>query len=161
MKIVKKLLAVVLASALALTLLTGCGGGGGGSSIKVNGQTLTMNKSRVEDFENGFTATMETLGYTNLTYSAELTDLIEKAVKEEAKQYDAESYVATAWKIYEGDPNWGELVQEVTGKLKELADKNSVDYSGQTYGYLVVTNEDTGAHELIVMATGEKTQAVV
>ena len=161
MKIMKKLMALALASALALTLLTGCGGGGGGGSIKVNGQTLTINKSRVDDFENGFTAKMETLGYGNLTYSADLTDLIEEAVKEEAKQYDAESYVATAWKIYEGDPNWGEIVQEVTGKLKELADKNSVDYSGQSYGYLVVTNQDTGKHELIVMVTSQKTQAVV
>lgn len=47
MKIMKKLMALALASALALTLLTGCGGGGGGGSIKVNGQTVTINKSRV------------------------------------------------------------------------------------------------------------------
>ena len=85
MKIMKKLMALALASALALTLLTGCGGGGGGGSIKVNGQTVTINKSRVQDFENGFTAKMETLGYKRLTYSAELTDELEKDVKQAAK----------------------------------------------------------------------------
>lgn len=161
MKIMKKLMALALASALALTLLTGCGGGGGGGSIKVNGQTVTINKSRFQDFENGFTAKMETLGYKRLTYSAELTDELEKDVKQAAKQYNDDSYIALAWRIYEGDPNWGEIVQDVTGKLKEVADKNRVDYSDRSYGYLVITNEDTGAHELMVVISNEETRAVV
>ena len=161
MKIMKKLMALALASALALTLLTGCGGGGGGGSIKVNGQTVTINKSRVQDFENGFTAKMETLGYKRLTYSAELTDELEKDVKQAAKQYNDDSYIALAWRIYEGDQNWGEIVQDVTGKLKEVADKNRVDYSDRNYGYLVITNEDTGAHELMVVISNEETRAVV
>lgn len=97
MKIMKKLMALALASALALTLLTGCGGGGGGGSIKVNGQTMTINKSRVQDFENGFTAKMETLGYKRLTYSAELTDELEKDVKQAAKQYNIMMTAILLW----------------------------------------------------------------
>lgn len=104
---------------------------------------------------------METLGYKRLTYSAELTDELEKDVKQAAKQYNDDSYIALAWRIYEGDPNWGEIVQDVTGKLKEVADKNRVDYSDRSYGYLVITNEDTGAHELMVVISNEETRAVV
>lgn len=39
MKVVKKLMALVLASALALTLLTGCGGGGGGGNSGISEST--------------------------------------------------------------------------------------------------------------------------
>ena len=45
MKAVKKLLALVLASALALTLLTGCGGGGGGNGgISESSKNTIANK---------------------------------------------------------------------------------------------------------------------
>jgi hypothetical protein len=45
MKVVKKLMALVLASALALTLLTGCGGGGGGTSgISESTKNTIVNK---------------------------------------------------------------------------------------------------------------------
>ena len=65
MKMMKKLMALVLASALALTLLTGCGGGGGGgnSSVTINGQTVTINKAKVGDFEKAFENKMAGKGY--------------------------------------------------------------------------------------------------
>ena len=52
MKVVKKLMALVLASALALTLLTGCGGGGGGGgSVSINGTTVTIGGTNNADTE--------------------------------------------------------------------------------------------------------------
>lgn len=48
MKVVKKLMALVLASALALTLLTGCGGGGGGGGAisDGNGGMITFSSTQ-------------------------------------------------------------------------------------------------------------------
>lgn len=46
MKMMKKLMALVLASALALTLLTGCGGGGGGSISDGQGGTITIGSAQ-------------------------------------------------------------------------------------------------------------------
>ena len=96
MKIMKKLMALALASALALTLLTGCGGGGGGgsSSVTINGQTLTLNKSRVEMFEKAFEEQMDNVGFENATYSEEITNLLEKAIKEGAKNQTAQQTAA-------------------------------------------------------------------
>lgn len=60
MKMMKKLMALVLASALALTLLTGCGGGGGGKTVIVvpGGADISG------DISNGGTAGGGTTGGT-------------------------------------------------------------------------------------------------
>ena len=94
MKVVKKLLALVLASALALTLLTGCGGGGS-NSVTINGQTVTINKARVSDFEKAFENKMAGNLYPGVTYSAEMTNLLEKALKEGAKKNSAATQATT------------------------------------------------------------------
>lgn len=113
MKIMKKLMALVLASALALTLLTGCGGGGGstvvvvpggdsgtggsgtvelpdlsGKSYTVNGRTVTIgsaNNANTE-FSQLFMATFSYGANVKLSYSTEKGRKSQKFIDESIKQ---------------------------------------------------------------------------
>ena len=72
MKVVKKLMALVLASALALTLLTGCSGGGGsGGSVSINGTTVTIGGTNNADteFSKTFINALSTGAGIHVTYS--------------------------------------------------------------------------------------------
>lgn len=171
MKIMKKLMALALASALALTLLTGCGGGGGGGSIKVNGQTLTLNKSRVEMFEKAFEEQMDNVGFENATYSEEITNLLEKAIKEGAKnqtaQQTAANYVVLSGASFLTAPNWKDATvadsaaKTVVNGIVKKATEDNVDFSNQAYGYIQVKDPKSGVVEIAVMMGGmQKTKAV-
>jgi len=168
MKAVKKLMALVLASALALTLLTGCGGGGGGSSntVTVNGQTLTLNKATVSDFEKAFEKKMAQNGYENVTYSTEMTELLEKALKEGAKQNSAAAqvttnYVGMSGAAYLGEPNWADIADTVVAGYIKLAVDDNVDFDGQSYGYIRVTEPKSGVTEIVVLIGGNQKATVV
>lgn len=168
MKVVKKLMALVLASALALTLLTGCGGGGGGgnSSVTINGQTMTINKARVGDFEKAFENKMAGNGYADVTYSAEMTNLLEKALKEGAKQNSAATQVATNYvgmsgAVYFGEPNWADVADTVVAGYIQLAVSDNVDFAGQSYGYIRVTEPKSGVTEIVVLIGGNQKSTVV
>lgn len=167
MKVVKKLMALVLASALALTLLTGCGGGGGGnSSVTINGQTMTINKARVGDFEKAFENKMAGNGYADVTYSAEMTNLLEKALKEGAKQNSAATQVATNYvgmsgAVYFEEPNWADVADTVVAGYIQLAVSDNVDFAGQSYGYIRVTKPKSGVTEIVVLIGGNQKSTVV
>lgn len=51
MKMAKKLLAMVLASAMALCVLTGCGGGGGSSAVSMDALAKALNETGAAKFE--------------------------------------------------------------------------------------------------------------
>lgn len=167
MKMMKKLMALVLASALALTLLTGCGGGGGGnSSVTINGQTMTINKAEVGDFEKAFENKMAGNGYADVTYSAEMTNLLEKALKEGAKQNSAATQVATNYvgmsgAVYFGEPNWADVADTVVAGYIQLAVSDNVDFAGQSYGYIRVTEPKSGMTEIVVLIGGNQKPTVV
>ena len=166
MKVVKKLLALVLASALALTLLTGCGGGGGNSSVIINGQTVTINKARVSDFEKAFENKMAGNGYADVTYSAEMTNLLEKALKEGAKRNSAATqattnYVGMSGAAYLGEPNWADVADTVVAGYIQLAVSDNVDFAGQSYGYIRVTEPKSGVTEIVVLIGGNQKPTVV
>lgn len=173
MKIMKKLMALALASALALTLLTGCGGGGGGgsSSVTINGQTLTLNKSRVEMFERAFEEQMDNVGFENATYSEEITNLLEKAIKEGAKnqtaQQTAANYVVLSGASFLTAPNWKDATvansaaKTVVDGIVKKAKEDNVDFSNQAYGYIQVKDPKSGVVEIAVMMGGmQKTKVV-
>ena len=75
MKIMKKLMALVLASALVLTLLTGCSGGGGGGITKetfsVDGVTITMDA--ISDGTTSFDKAFAAETGENVKYDRELS----------------------------------------------------------------------------------------
>lgn len=170
MKIMKKLMALALASALALTLLTGCGGGGS-SSVTINGQTLTLNKSRVEMFEKAFEEQMDNVGFENATYSEEITNLLEKAIKEGAKnqtaQQTAANYVVLSGASFLTAPNWKDATvansaaKTVVDGIVKKAKEDNVDFSNQAYGYIQVKDPKSGVVEIAVMMGGmQKTKVV-
>ena len=165
MKVVKKLLALVLASALALTLLTGCGGGGS-NSVTINGQTVTINKARVSDFEKAFENKMAGNLYPGVTYSAEMTNLLEKALKEGAKKNSAATqattnYVGMSGAAYLGEPNWADIADTVVAGYIQLAVSDNVDFAGQSYGYIRVTEPKSGVTEIVVLIGGNQKPTVV
>ena len=166
MKVVKKLMALVLASALALTLLTGCGGGGGNSSVIINGQTVTINKAKVGDFEKAFENKMAGNGYADVTYSAEMTNLLEKALKEGTKKNSATTqattnYVGMSGAAYLGEPNWADIADTVVAGYIQLAVSDNVDFAGQSYGYIRVTEPKSGVTEIVVLIGGNQKPTVV
>lgn len=166
MKVVKKLMALVLASALALTLLTGCGGGGGNSSVIINGQTVTINKAKVGDFEKAFENKMAGNGYADVTYSAEMTNLLEKALKEGTKKNSAATqattnYVGMSGATYLGEPNWADIADTVVAGYIQLAVSDNVDFAGQSYGYIRVTEPKSGVTEIVVLIGGNQKPTVV
>ena len=73
MKVVKKLMALVLASALALTLLTGCGGGGGGGGAISDGNggmiTFSSTQNANTEFSKAFINALASDGI-NMIYEA-------------------------------------------------------------------------------------------
>lgn len=165
MKVVKKLMALVLASALALTLLTGCGGGGS-NSVTINGQTVTINKARVSDFEKAFENKMAGNLYPGVTYSAEMTNLLEKALKEGAKRNSAATqattnYVGMSGAAYLGEPNWANVADTVVAGYIQLAVSDNVDFAGQSYGYIRVTEPKSGVTEIVVLIGGNQKPTVV
>lgn len=165
MKVVKKLMALVLASALALTLLTGCGGGGS-NSVTINGQTVTINKARVSDFEKAFENKMAGNLYPGVTYSAEMTNLLEKALKEGAKRNSAATqattnYVGMSGAAYLGEPNWADVADTVVAGYIQLAVSDNVDFAGQSYGYIRVTEPKSGVTEIVVLIGGNQKPTVV
>lgn len=100
MKIMKKLMALVLASALALTLLTGCGGGGGGGgtgglpdltgkSYTMNGTTITLGSANNANtgFTQAFIATFSQMLNMKMSYSVEDGRRVQKFVEETYKVY--------------------------------------------------------------------------
>ena len=168
MKMMKKLMALVLASALALTLLTGCGGGGGGgnSSVTINGQTVTINKAKVGDFEKAFENKMAGKGYVDVTYSAEMTNLLEKALKEGTKKNSAATqattnYVGMSGAAYLGEPNLADIADTVVAGYIQLAVSDNVDFAGQSYGYIRVTEPKSGVTESVVLIGGNQRPTVV
>lgn len=166
MKVVKKLMALVLASALALTLLTGCGGGGGNSSVIINGQTVTINKAKVGDFEKAFENKMAGNGYADVTYSAEMTNLLEKALKEGTKKNSVATqattnYVGMSGAAYLGEPNWADIADTVVAGYIQLAVSDNVDFAGQSYGYIRVTEPKSGVTEIVVLIGGNQKPTVV
>lgn len=165
MKVVKKLMALVLASALALTLLTGCGGGGS-NRVTINGQTVTINKARVSDFEKAFENKMAGNLYPGVTYSAEMTNLLEKALKEGAKRNSAATqattnYVGMSGAAYLGEPNWANVADTVVAGYIQLAVSDNVDFAGQSYGYIRVTEPKSGVTEIVVLIGGNQKPTVV
>lgn len=162
MKTVKKLLALVLASALALTLLTGCGGGGGGNStdIVVDGRPMSLSKSRVTSFENAFDNEMKEYGYVGVTYDSATTDFLYKTLKEAAKNQATDSY-AIAGVAYVSNPDWNDVAEEAAYQLAKWAAENGVNYANQKYGYVRLTDKKTGAEAICVLVFGRSTNAVV
>ena len=106
MKIVKKLLAVVLASALALTLLTGCGGGGGGGggdTVTINGVPVTIGGTNNEntEFSKTFINALSTGAGIHVTYSA-------------AEAAKAQKYIRAASKVKNSDPSDGIIMTAIS-----------------------------------------------
>lgn len=99
MKIMKKLMALVLASALALTLLTGCGGGGGGGggtgglpdltgkSYTMNGTTITLGSANNANtnFSQAFIAFFKQGLKMSLSYRNEDGRRAQKLIEESYK----------------------------------------------------------------------------
>ena len=163
MKVVKKLMALVLASARALTLLTGCGGGGGsGGSVSINGTTVTIGGTNNADteFSKTFIKALSAGAGINVTYS-------------EAEAVKAQKYIRAASKVKNSDPSDGiimavlseagidltkemlfgsdetvtsyqimDIAEQMDNWTETLAQKGlTVSYEGAKFGYVTMTGD--------------------
>ena len=173
MKVVKKLMALVLASALALTLLTGCGGGGGGGgTVTVNGTTITVGGTNNEntEFTKNFINALSTGAGIHVTYS-------------EAEAKKAQKYIKAASQVKNSDPSEDVIVavlaeagidlsketvlsteetmtshqiMDIAGQMDDWTEMMSdmgisVDYDGAEFGYVTATRTSDGATLLLMV----------
>ena len=104
-------------------------------------------------------------GFKNVTYSVEMTNLLEKALKEGAKQSNTATqattnYVGMSGAAYLGNPNWADIADTVVVGFVQLAAKDNVDFAGQSYGYMRLTEPKSGATEIIVLIGGNQKSVV-
>ena len=133
MKAVKKLLALVLASALALTLLTGCGGGGGGGGaekVTINGVSVTIGgtSNANTEFTKTFINALDKGAGIHVSYS-------------EAEARKAQKYVRAASKVQNADPSQS-VIYGVLGEA-------GIDLSKET---MFGTNETVTSYQILDIA---------
>lgn len=176
MKVVKKLMALVLASALALTLLTGCGGGGGGGAISDgNGGMITFSSTQNAntEFSKAFINALASDGI-NMIYEAakgakaqKFMEVVVDSAKKNPNQELDEQFVlkildkagidVTEEMVFLTDKTIPIYqVNEIRKQMSEwksgLADEGvSIDYDGATFGYIVAKD---GEEQLMCIVVG-------
>lgn len=114
---------------------------------------------------------MDNVGFENATYSEEITNLLEKAIKEGAKnqtaQQTAANYVVLSGASFLTAPNWKDATvahsaaKTVVDGIVKKAKEDNVDFSNQAYGYIQVKDPKSGVVEIAVMMGGmQKTKVV-
>lgn len=179
MKVVKKLLALVLASALALTLLTGCsggGGGGGGGSEKVptaGGGSVIMGgtNNANSDFSRNL---IEAIAEDNITmtYSQAKAEKAQDCVRamasivrsnpdideDELMQEVVKAVGLNTYKemffLIEQKSTTGQVVETLAymRALQEAADEEGyyLDYDENTFGYVTLDGNGQKAIMIVV-----------
>ena len=177
MKVVKKLMALVLASALALTLLTGCGGcgGGGGAISDGNGGMITFSSTQNAntEFSKAFINALASDGI-NMIYEAakgakaqKFMEVVVDSAKKNPNQELDEQFVlkildkagidVTEEMVFLTDKTIPIYqVNEIRKQMSEwksgLADEGvSIDYDGATFGYIVAKD---GEEQLMCIVVG-------
>lgn len=174
MKVVKKLMALVLASALALTLLTGCGGGGGAISDGNGGMiTFSSTQNANTEFSKAFINALASNGI-NMSYEAakgakaqKFMEVVVDSAKKNPNQELDEQFVlkildkagidVTEEMVFLTDKTIPIYqVNEIRKQMSEwksgLADEGvSIDYDGATFGYIVAKD---GEEQLMCIVVG-------
>lgn len=177
MKIMKKLMALVLASALALTLLTGCGGGGGGGGAISDGNggmiTFSSTQNANTEFSKAFINAQASTGI-NMSYEAakgakaqKFMEVVVDSAKKNPNQEFDEQFVlkildkagidVTEEMVFLTDKTTPIYqVAEIRNQMSEwksgLADEGvSIDYNGATFGYIVAKD---GEEQLMCIVVG-------
>lgn len=174
MKMLKKLMALALAGALALTMLTGCSGGGGGV-VKANGVTVTIGDVDNENktFSKEFISALDENGMgTEVSYSRKKGRKAQKLIRAMAELANSNSTEGgsdpfdMALKqagideaeemifMTDATVDTETQVEDILDQMEEFESdelEGSLNCDGNTFGYTTLYAVKTGTSEYKVM----------